>query len=316
MNIIRLASFFSIIFFSFLVQANEHTSLTPRKKHYYIEQKKLSEKGYKEPIYKYTLHDYVYKDQYDIVLYSDPNDFPYSSFHQGTVFYQVFSELLEDEHISIWIYSTKKNYENLVSLFEHGQNDVQGLMGVYFENIPYSVNKFLYPSFAEKKIHLITAKGKTLDVLKKEDLKKYKGVYSKQERLSSFVQKDIKKLGIEARENFADAYEDLLTGKVDFVVGSYYLSQIELYKLGLRNFVNLSRTPVWTIPMFIRLNPKTMKHPRIKYLQQYLKSDSYKQYRDKALEDMLAIYRENTRGVVPPTYTGLFQTEINTNQNK
>ena len=43
---------------------------------------------------------------------------------------------------------------------------------------------------------------------------------------------------------------------------------------------------------------------------------AYKQKRDKALEDMLQIYKENTRGIVPPTYTGSFQSEINTNQNK
>ena len=310
MNIIRLIAFLCVMFLSFTAEAEAQL------KHYDIIQKNLTDNNYKEPVYRFTLHDGIYDDQFDLALYGNPDDFPFSSLHQGSVFYQIFSDLLEDEHISIWIYCTKKSHKELVSFFEHGQNDVEGLFGEYFENIPYSANKFLYPSFAENKIHLITAKGKTLDILKKEDLKKYKGVYSKQERLSSFVQKDIKKLGIKERENFADAYEDLLTGKIDFVVGSYYKSQIELYKLGLRNFVNLSRTPVWTIPMFIRLNPKTIQHQRIKYIQQYLKSDTYKQNRDKALENMLATYRENTKGIVPPTYTGSFQTEINANQNK
>ncbi len=308
MNIIRLIAFLGVMFLSFTAEA--------QLKHYDIIQKGLSEKGYNEPIYRFTLHDGIYDDQFDIALYGDPDDFPFSSLHQGSVFYQIFSDLMEEEHISMWIYCTKGDHKELVSLYEHGQSEITGLFGEYFENIPYSANKFLYPAFAENKVHLITAKGKTLDILKKEDLKKYKGVYSKQERLSSFVKKDIKKLGIEERENFADAYEDLLTGKIDFVVGSYYKSQIELYKLGLRNFVTLSRTPVWTMPMFMRLNPKTISHPRIKYLKKYLKSEAYKQKRDKALEDMLQIYKENTRGIVPPTYTGSFQSEINTNQNK
>ena len=181
------------------------------------------------------------------------------------------------------------------------------MFGVYFENIPYSKNEYFYPSFAENKIHLITSNHKKLDVRTKQDLKKYKGLYTKQDNLSSFVIKDMKNLGIQERNSFEEMYEELVTGKVDFVVASFYKSQIELYRLGLRNYVQLSRTPIWTIPMFMRFTPKMMSHPRMEYLKKYLKSSEYKQKRDKALDDMLLMYKENTKGIVPPTYMNTYQ---------
>ncbi|MBR5599369.1 MAG: hypothetical protein IKW39_04935 [Alphaproteobacteria bacterium] len=308
MNIIKILPVIVALFFG--VKANAQTDF------YEIVQKDLGEKGFYEPVYKQKLHYDIFDDQFNIELYAETDDFPFSSLTQGSVFYKIFSDLMEKEHIALWILCAKKDYNDLVSNFEHGKNDIAGLFGQHFENIPYSVNKYFYPSFAENKIHLVTVKGKTLDITQKSDLKNYKGIYTKEDKLSSFVIKDFKKLGLKEADTFEEMYEELLTGRVDFAVASYYKGQIKLYQQGIRNHVNLSRTPVWTVPLFFRLKPEFMNHPRMVYLKKYIQSSEYKQKRDEVLEDMLATYRENTKGIVPPTYMNSFQSMINTNQNK
>ena len=54
--------------------------------------------------------------------------------------------------------------------------------------------------------------------------------------------------------------------------------------------------------MFIRAMPGLAEHPRMEYLKKYLRSSRYKKVRDEALQELLDIYRENTKGIVPPTY--------------
>ena len=57
------------------------------------------------------------------------------------------------------------------------------------------------------------------------------------------------------------------------------------------------------MPLFIRVRPNIMKNRHIEELSKYLKSTQYKKALKEALEELVDIYRENTAGIVPPTYT-------------
>ena len=131
-----------------------------------------------------------------------------------------------------------------------------------------------------------------------------------QDKVSQKIEKDFTRYNISSIETYDKAFEELLTGRVDFVVASYYKSQIFLYEKGLRKYVNYSVNPLWKMPLFIKLSPKAISHSRIVYLKNYIKSQKYKTKRDEALEEMLNFYKENTKGVVPPTYIQTMQTQI------
>ena len=262
--------------------------------------------GYNQPRYYKSSTRYDWLDRFDIVAISDPDNFPWSSAEQGSVFVKIFEDLAQKEHIVVVFYYPGEGYEQSVDDFEKGKvkfmTKTNAVFGTYYENIPYSKNEYIYPAFFENNIHIITSARNNIAVKTKEDLKNFKGVYSADDRFSSFVLKDFKSLGIKEAKDYPEAYRQLLSGEADYVVGTYYPSQIELYKLGIRDYVVYSKAPVWKMPMFIRAMPGLAEHPRMEYLKKYLRSSRYKKVRDEALQELLDIYRENTKGIVPPTY--------------
>lgn len=269
------------------------------------------ENGYSEPQYISHSSQYDWKDRFDINLIANPNIFPWSSKRLGSVFEKIFDDLANKEHIVVILEYPKRNYAEIVEDFEKNEINTNGLFATYYENIPYTKNQYIYPSFFENNVHFITSSRKIISLKTKDELKNYKGVYVAQDYFSSFVLKDFAKFGIQKVQDFAEAYKKLLTGEIDYVVASYYPSQIELYKLGIHDYVAYSSAPLWKMPMFFRVTPEMANHPRIAYLKKYLKSASYAKAKEESLKELMEIYKENTRGIVPPTYINMGQTENN-----
>lgn len=272
------------------------------------------ENGYSEPRYMSKSSRYDWRDRFDVNLIANPNIFPWSSERLGSVFEKIFDDLANKEHIVIILKYPRRDYAETVEDFEKNEIRTNGLFATYYENIPYSKNQYIYPSFFENNVHFITSARKTISLKTKDELKNYKGVYAAQDYFSSFVLKDFAKYGIEKVQDFAEAYKKLLTGEIDYVVASYYPSQIELYKLGIHDYVAYSSAPLWKMPMFFRVTPEIADHPRIAYLKKYLKSASYAKAKEEGMKELMEIYKENTRGIVPPTYINMGQTEDNTTE--
>jgi hypothetical protein len=284
---------------------------------YKITQRGIKKYGYNKPFYSNLIREGIAADQYNLYFIADPDSFPFYSNEQGSVFYKVFSDLMNKEHIAIRIRETGKDYNTVVNEFEKILSEegkkisgIDAIFGVEFDNVQYSTNKFLYPSFAENKIHLITPNDKIIKISSKNELKNYKGLYVAQDKVSKTIEKDFIRHGITKAETYDQAFEELLTGKVDFIVSSFYKSQIFLYQKGLRNFVNYSVNPVWKMPLFIKFAPRAITHQRIGDLKKYISSQEYKDKRDEALNEVLEFYKENTKGVIPPTYVKNMQTQI------
>ena len=283
---------------------------------YNLDYKTLEVESYKQPVYSFTFRKDAFVDQYNLYVYADPDNFPISSAKQGSIFSEIFSDLLNDEHIGIFLYYTNGSYEKEVNDYEKVLREEEkyrlGIAGIFaqpYEVVKYSRNEFLYPAIFENNIHLITTQDKKIDVGVKEDLKKYKGVYAKQDKLGATIEKEFKTLNIDAKETFDEAFEALLTGQADFMVGSYYRCQIELYKKGVRKYVNYSSTPIWKVALFFKFAPAVFNHKRLSTIRKYIKSPEFKQKRDKALSEILEYYKENTKGIIPPTYTNTIKLE-------
>lgn len=270
--------------------------------------------GFSQPRYQEPNWDTLKQMEGDgtIILEAVAADkhFPFSSQKQGSVFTKIFELTSDKTKVYISIYCDKKNYENVVTEFERGSTESpNALFGVYYEEIPYSQNQLLYPAFFTNNVHIIYSNQKRLNISNKSDLKNYKGVHVSTDRVSSTVAKEFKSLSIKEVKNFSQAFEELLTGKADYMVAGYYPSLIELYKLGIKDYVVYSKNPIWKMPMFIKVDPKIKKDARIQEFEKYLRSWAYIEKREKTLEELVKIYEDNTRGIVSPTY-------INTTTNK
>lgn len=263
--------------------------------------------GYNQPKYN---EDYSSKEDeryiFRVLALANPDNFPFSSYEQGSVFSKIFSDMQEITNIRILIRYDTKRYAEKIKEFERGDvlkgDDVNARIGVYYEQYPYSKNSYIYPAFFENTIHLVMPAKNTLNLQGKNSLKNYKGVYAKTDRLPSHVLKDLAAFGVEEVESLPVAFEKLLTGKADYIAASYYPSLIESYKQGIRRYITFSKAPVWKAPMFFRVLPEIMDDERIKKLKSYLKSARYKKVKEEAFKELVNIYEENTRGIVPPTY--------------
>lgn len=248
-----------------------------------------------------------------IIAIADEDNFPISSYEQGSIFNKIFKNLNEEYGIRIIIQSLPEGFSEQSLYMERGgkiasQWDAAGyyigaIFGAPYKEHIYSRNKEIYPAFFVNNIHVITSAQAKLELKERSDLKNYKGIYVKKDRIADNVLNDFTNLGINEVESYAEAYKQLLTGEVDFIAASYYPSLLELYKTGIRDYVTYSKNPVWKMPLFIRVRPEVLKSKYIEDLSLYMKSSQYKKIVRDAFDELVNIYKENTEGIVPPTYT-------------
>ncbi len=275
--------------------------------------KSINNNSYLEPVYFYEF-SVIRETGSSIVSIAREDDFPYSSDVQGSIFIKAFNKFAIKEGIHIKFYYPKDQRDAVLEKFEHKNfaknSNINASFGNYFETIKYSSNEYMYPSFYKRKIYYLTRADSDLSINDSSDLAKYNGAYVKSENFSSFVIKQINELNIKPFSSYDIAFKQLLTGKIDYIVADYYQSQIALYKLGLRDFILYSKDHVWESPIFFRITPDLVGSKRIKALVSFLNSNEYKEEVENAFEELMEIYQENTRGIVPPTYLNIEQTII------
>lgn len=273
--------------------------------------------GFDQPKYNELANTEDEKEAGRIFALADSENFPISSIEQGSVFNKVFSDLFELEGIKIILRYDNKNYADSLIDFERGVlRNIDARFGVYYQDMPYSRNEYVYPAFFENKIHIITSAKTKLSLNGKAELKNYKGVYVSSDKLPDYIFKEFNSLGMQKTESWEKAYEQLLTGNADYVAASYYPSLLSSYKLGIRDYVTYSKNPVWKTSMFLRVTPKVMKSRLVAKIKSYLKSPHYKKVRDEAFEELVEIYKRNTAGVVPPTFANTDKETSSADMNK
>jgi hypothetical protein len=260
-----------------------------------------------------------------IIAIADEDNFPVSSYEQGSIFNKIFENLKEEYGIKIIITPLSKGFQNQVLHMERGgkiesQWDTSGhhinaIFGAPYKEHIYSRNKEIYPAFFVNNVHIITSAQTKLDLKERNDLKKYKGIYVKQDRIADNILNDFANLGINSVDNYNEAYKQLLTGEIDFIAASYYPSLLESYKQGIRNYVTYSKNPVWKMPLFIRVRPEVLRNKHVEDLSDYLKSSQYRKAVKETLDELVDIYRKNTEGIVPPTYTREISSSEQENEN-
>lgn len=259
--------------------------------------------GFNQPKYVLNTGERLKGSYLNIVALAQEDNFPFSSKEQGSVFYKVFENILEEGRARIVLEFTPGKYDETALEFEREKNkSVNALFGVYYKEQPFYNNKYVYPALAFNNVHLIMSSFKKINITSKKDLKNYKGIHAATDKVSDIVARDFKNLNIKEVKDFPTAFEELLTGQADYIVAGYYPSLIAAYKLGIKRYIIYSKTAIWKMPIFLRVTPKLMNNYNMKRLTNYLKSSEYKKLRNEAFEELIEIYKKNTAGIVPPTY--------------
>lgn len=291
--------FFSILAILFIcvnVNADENGS--------HIEMYGKKKYGFDQPMYIFNEKAGTIHGAKEMNVLANHEAFPFSSIEQGTAFAPVISTIAKRTKVYLKFLYNEDEYKEEVTAFERGSNYRAALFGVPKEYYPYSKNEYIYPAFFENKLHVITIRGAGIVINTKEDLLKYKGIYVEKDNLSSFIVKDFSNYKMLQVKDYSVAFEKLFTKEADYIVAGYYPSQIEAYKLGVRDYVSYSKDAIWKNPLFLRIHFKALNNPMIEKLKRYLRTEEFKQARDKSLEDVLEIYKKNTQGVIPPMYIG------------
>lgn len=194
-----------------------------------------------------------------------------------------------------------KNYVNDVIDVRSGKLDV--IWGMYNQTTIYNGIEYIFPSFANNPIHIITLPENTSRIKTISDARKLKGAIYAEEPLSDYIESYLKKLNIQRVENPYELFRLLFTKEIDYIIGGKYFYMIESAKLGLSKQIRFSKNAVWDMPMFVGVS-KPYRHRAlvVKSLKDILGDAKTKEKINNSLIQMLDNIEKQYSGVVPPTF--------------
>lgn len=197
---------------------------------------------------------------------------------------------------------THEGYEQMIRTSSKGKGaDV--ILGMYSETSLYDELKYIYPAAIDNPINIVMLPSRMTEVKSVESLKKLKGAIHKKERISDDIKNYLKSFNVEYVDNSEDLYAKLLKGEVDYVLTSIYFGRIEISKLGIRDYVAISKQSIFTMPLFIGISKFSphrdfMVHNLSRMLE---KPEMQEKIKNNMLEIIQQIEKNNA-GIVPKTY--------------
>lgn len=218
----------------------------------------------------------------------------------NTVFNDAMEQFAEVGNFKVE-YSTETDYEKTLINLRQGQTDI--LLGMYYDTKMYRGLEYIYPAVLNNPVHLIVVAQNQDLISSSEDLLKYKGTYIKTEYFSDYMLKNFKNNNITASDSVMDAYKKLLTGEVDYIIGSYYYNYVKVCELGLKNYVTFSRSALWNMPLFIGVSKASKYYKRISsILKKLAVDDKFTASINNALIAKVKQAEVDAQGVVPPSF--------------
>lgn len=242
-----------------------------------------------------------------IKVTSFPDYFPFSHVLENYKFPKlktVFDESLENfaKHGNYEIERiAETDYNKSVHNVRRGNIDL--LLGIYYSTQQYSGLDYLFPAVMHNPIHVAMLPANIQKVNNLDDLKKLKGIYAQNEHFSDYMLNNFKNLNITPVATSYDAYEQLFTGKADFIVGSYYYNYAYVLDIGLKDYVSFSKKSLWNMPLFLGLSKASKISGKLKTtLNDYIVSDEFITTVEQSLHNIMREREKDSLGRVPPKF--------------
>ena len=181
--------------------------------------------------------------------------------------------------------------------------DYHMFIGTYSDTKLFAGMETIYPAVISNPVHVITLPETQEKIKTYSDLKNLKGIASKTEYFSDFVLRKFKELNISYVDSPFEAYEKVINGEADYIMGGLYYNKIITSQYGLNDFLAYSKKPLFKIPFFISLSKST---PVLSEYERVLKDELSKpEFATEVKNEIIRIVEEEierNEGTVPPSF--------------
>jgi ABC-type amino acid transport substrate-binding protein len=193
------------------------------------------------------------------------------------------------------------DYQEAVNAVRQGQTDI--ILGIYTMSKLYSGLEYIYPAALNNPIHVVLRRGEGTRVKSEADLKNLKGVYVRSEYFSDYMLKNFDSYNLSSLASPDEAYEQLLTGKIDYIIGSYYFNYAYAVRHGLQAYLDFSKQALWNMPLFIGVSKAGGSYRTLVNALNRLMTDSeFTSVLSQSLKQAIQQTEAESVGVVPPKY--------------
>lgn len=219
----------------------------------------------------------------------------------GSVFRDVFTKL-KPSNISIAIAYNYFNTTREAALdMKSGKTHV--FFGAFYATSLFDDFDFIYPAVLNDPIHLMMLPERINEIKSIEDLKKFKGIYVQSEMFSTYILNVFEDLSLTPVETNDEAYQKLLLGEADFMLGSFYYQYVKVIESGLKGYIAFSSRPLWNMPMFIALSKRLENRKSVhEYFRKIVSNEAFKQKLLERIKQIIEDKEEEFIGAVPPMY--------------
>ena len=197
-----------------------------------------------------------------------------------------------------------KNYEDTTkALSEVRLGNCDIFLGMYYSTEAFNGIEYIFPAVINNPVHLMMLPEKIAMIKKVDDLKSLNGIYNSKEYFSDFMIQNFSRLNIKPVLSSDEAFEKLLTGQVDYIVGGYYYSYMQVLQTGLKDYIAFSSKALWNMPLFIGIS-KTFPGRAVltAHLVRAINNPTFKEQLNADLRSLIKKAQEDTIGIVPPKY--------------
>jgi polar amino acid transport system substrate-binding protein len=132
------------------------------------------------------------------------------------------------------------------------------IVGIYYNDDRAQYLDYIQPAFIFDPVVLFVAKDKKFPYKDQNDLIGKKGATNQGESYGNEFDTFIKdKLNVQRTDGLDAAFDDLVTGKVDYVIAGYYPGSAEVAKMGLKDKVEALDPGLLSAEMFVAFSKKS-----------------------------------------------------------
>lgn len=237
---------------------------------------------------------------------------PFAYYEKGPNYYQFRSvflkpvmDVLNKHDVAFKVLDMDSESASSVKLLliKAKSGEAEMFIGAYADTKLFSGLEVVYPAAVSNPIHLIGLSDIHEKIKNYGDLKKLKGIACKTEYFSDFVLRKFKELNITLVETPYEAYEMVITGKADYMMGSLYYNRIMASRYGLEDYLTYSNNPIFKIPFFISLSkvmPVMSEYKKV-LQEEFAKPEFAMAVKQQILEEVNKEIDKNS-GIVPPSF--------------
>ena len=154
------------------------------------------------------------------------------------LFYDILKTVAEHNNKSVALYQTL-SFDKAVQAVENGKADI--ILGYYYNENPYVHFQPLYPAIIQNPIVIITLKGAMPEEKALEALIDKVGVMRSDEHLYILMRSMLpKNMQIKQVPSAKEAFQLLLSHKVDFMITSRYTAEAEIRRFKMSGLLDIS----------------------------------------------------------------------------